>query len=515
MRLKFLTTLWISLVMFPTAAIAQTAPEVTDEPFIAQAEILFPAAIMFTVNLEQPPEAIADTTLTITAGDSAPIIVEIQPQPAATDTLPVDATPEAAPIDTPTSTRLVYIWMIPEDNPPLLFSDVYALWEIMLTNGERLSLASLIVYQDERFTWDTHTRRDGRWTLTVPTTFPVDDIRSILADLDAAAGLFSRLLGQNLTYNVILYTEFESPGCEQQPDGSLTSTARRLGIDAQVPCSQTLVDTMYRRSGYLPLHRSDDTPIRQFLLTWQFDQVYQPLWAGTDVPLWFRFALLRFFLPESEAALVAPLVSAARADQLIPLGEMNTLPNDANLRRSWESQSYAMLVYLLDQVGRDGVLRLSTLRDGATFNEAYETVVGQSMNVLVRNVGRWLITDQAGRAFSITPYQPDTPTPPPTQPSTPTLTHTATTLPTDTHTAAPVTPTLAPSATPTRTNTPALPTNTPRPPGSLDTPMPTAIPATSITDVLTSSGGQAIIVSALILLLGAAIFAYIRLGRRS
>ena len=176
----------------------------------------------------------------------------------------------------------------------------------------------------------------------------------------------------------------------------------------------------------------------------------------------------------------------------------------------WQAQSDAMLLYIADQIGLDALYQLA--RAAEPFDTAYASAVGQPLDALLPNLSRWIFTEPAVGAFSVSPYQQETPTPTHTATATQTLTPTVTHTPTVTLTPS-VTGTLSPtpSATPRPTNTPIPPppSVTPRPAGSLFTPTPIPAP-----NVLQQPMGRFAIVTFLLLLLAILALLYWILSRR-
>jgi hypothetical protein len=268
-----------------------------------------------------------------------------------------------------------------------------------------------------------------------------------------------------------------------------------------------MAELIFNFSGYHLIDSSRANSAQEAIVADLTDSFYQASWGNKAVPEWFRAGLQQFYSPSPKTSLLPLVLTAARNDRLFALSEMSAAPvRDVDV---WRAQSYGMVLYIASQRGVPALFRLANeIGTAETFEAAYQSAVGQPLNMFLANWERWIFTQDAAVAFAYTPYQANTPTPTPTSSPTPfpaTETPTLTFTPTFTVTAT-VTGNLSPTPLPTRTLTPTgqpgTPTVTPRPAGSLNTPTP--LPVQSVTPVDSSVRivGIGIIILLLVIIIG-------------
>jgi hypothetical protein len=240
---------------------------------------------------------------------------------------------------------------------------------------------------------------------------------------------------------------------------------------------------------------------------------YASHWAGKAVPDWFAGGLAEFYNPALKVEDLERLRRAGRGGALLPLSALNAdAPTDPETSALWRAQRYSLVLYLADRLGYEGLYELARV-PAADFEAALTERVGPSASVLIAWES-WVFSRAAEAAYLLTPYQVPTATPlPPTATARPTETRTPSATPTPamtlTRTATPF-PTVAPSHTPT----PAPPTMTPRPPGSLRTPIPDQPAQNAVVELLARAETRIILITALLALVLILLIVTIRLDRR-
>ena len=456
-------------------------------------EIIFPAAIRFTLNLTIPASEIASATLTLTPEGRDPLVI------------PVDLASVVVNPDSPEA-YLVYLWAIPVDDPPPLFGQIDYSWSLTSTDSTTGTLSDSFVFADPRADWVRTIDPTGRFSLTAPRALALDP-----ASLRQVYDLLSQNTGSSRTYNLLV--DDPSFDCRRRDDG--TRYAQGEQSDVSVDCVDGIENAVY--AGYdrlvVPAGANGDAIVVASLV----DAAYAPLWRGKSVPAWFVAGMEQFYDPADKNALLLSVQQAARQRVLYSQAALES-PRDDTL---WQAQSYALVLYVVDQIGVSGLVNLAIV-PADDFTTAYGQAVGQPISALLPAISQWIFTRAAEAAFGITPYQSPTAVPTATRTPSPTrfptITLTLTPLATSTIAPTPTTtprgvrtyvapPTVTPSASPTS----LPPTLTPRPPGSLPTPTP--VPS-ALQVAVSQPGVQAGLVTFLLLVLGLLVFLYIRLGNR-
>ncbi len=455
------------------------------------AEIIFPAAIRFTLNLTIPASEIASATLTLTPDGRDPLVI------------PVDLASAVLNPDAPAA-DLAYLWLIPVDDPPPLFGQIDYSWSLTSNDGSIGTLSDSFVFADPRADWVRTVDPTRRFSLTAPRSLALAP-----ASLRQVYDLLRQNTGSSRTYNLLVGdTSFD---CRQRDDGTRFAQGAQSGVS--VDCADGIEAAVF--AGYdrliVPAGANGET----FVIATLVEAAYAPLWQGKSVPAWFAAGLDQFYDPVDKNALLLPVQQAARQRTLYAQTALESLHTDA----LWQAQSYALVLYIVDQIGVSGLVDLARV-DASDFPAAYEQAVGQPISALFPAISQWIFTRAAESAFGITPYQPPTAVPtatrtlPPTRFPTVTLTPslTPTITPTPTRTPRGIRTYVAPpSVTPSATLTPPPATLTPRPPGSLPTPTP--IPS-ALQVAVAQPGVQAGLLTFLVLLLALLVFLFIRLGNR-
>ncbi len=453
-----LLMLCIALLFTPVGAQEPTWQPQQDYIIGWMAEAIFPQAMRFTVTLGRPTSDLSTVTLTISPEGLPAVQVTLNPAEAAILTEPYS--------------ELAYIWNIPRDTPPHLFSDVTFQWRIVSSQNEVAQIEDTFVFTDQWVEWERD--EDSRLAFTAPVGSP--SLSRLRRDLSPVYELLSANVGRAPSFNLLLYTEDLSPDvCFRNDEGDLVAVGPLSGV--AVPCDPTMADRLFDASGFDVVALAGTHSTQEAIAAYLTDSFYAPIWGDRQIPAWFRAGLQQFYAPSSKSSLLPVILTAARNERLFSLQEMDPAPNDDV--DVWRAQSYGMVLYIAEQVGVPELIDLANdLGAAETFEAAYQAAVGKSLTTLLVNWERWIFTDDAATAFSYTPYLVSTPTPTVTPSQTPfpaTTTPTVTLTPTPTVTAT-VTGVLSPTRLPTRTLTPTdpppTPSVTPRPAGSLNTPTP-------------------------------------------
>jgi hypothetical protein len=516
------------------SAAAQDATPEPNQGYIlnAGAEIFFPQAVRFEVNVNLPADAL----------NSAVLVVH--PEGRSAVTIPVDISQNTVLKDP--FARLSYTWTLPRDNPPRLFQNITFTWQLRSRDQGSAEFTNHVQFSDARVGWVTDTA--GPISLTLPmiaidragqavasqaqvaptliatakpqlastsaaaTIAPVQGGASSASQGNSAPlsgsaprtptpmprltidrGYAARLRGQlqpiydllaantggKPSFNFLVYTGRLTPDCDLNSKGEPVAVSPQSG--ASIPCDSVLAAIVMQASGYdvVQSPASAISSLLQPLTEYMTRQFYAPLWAGKNVPNWFVVGMAQFYNMSTKANLLPGLVTAARSDRLFPMTAMAAPPGaDPDL---WAAQSYGMTLYLADQLTVPGLYKFARdIGTAASFDEAYQSALGKSSGALLTDFSNWLFSDRAAGAFTVSAYQAAT--------ATPTATPTATASNTATPTATP-TITLTPTVTGTLSPTPpqkqvatqrptliASPSITPRPMSDLFTATPTLTP---------------------------------------
>lgn len=469
-------------------------------------EIIYPMAIRLTATVPAPVDQLVSSRLFVFIGEEQRDEITLDLNeiilPQAAPPTPRPDQPPPTPIS---ETQLDYLYPLSAADPFPLFSSMQIVWEVTLENGTVISTEKRFTFEDQRLQWQYSADPSERISAYYATGVQ-DTINPALAEIRNRYDALASATERSPHFEWILYLGIEPPGC-LDVEGALMAIGVRSGL--RIPCSETNARALLREAGLTSVRPNEEDDLTDYLYDIVWSEFVTPLWQESDVPVWFSGAVRRFFEPTPKLTSLAPALAAARTDSLFTLAEIENPP--ANVDSTvYAAQTYGLLAYMISRVGREGVYQLMReIADHETFAEAYQAVMGEPVNRIVQNWEAWIFTSTAASYYGITPYSASTPTPMPT--STLTITPTATRTPTITPTPTATQPTPIPTVTPSRTSPPAPPTNTARPPGSLDA---TPIPPTTVTASGGFSTAQAIIVAVLILLIAAMAVVFIRTGNR-
>ncbi len=388
-----------------------------------------------------------------------------------------------------------YVWDEPVRDPVAQFSDVAYEWQVVLGDGQNVSVNDTFTYVDPRAIWETQEDPVNRLDILMPEggrEISFDEDGELIVDLEVSE------IWQTLNPILDLLEQETGPFpaatiapfyADRRPlnycaDPAFPGLPVDERINEQIPCDGSTVEASFLAADILPLEFESASIIdlQAPLLAFVINRAYVPLWEGATVPEWFAFGIRDFYNPIGKNRYQETVRAAQRLNQLYTLPEMES-SEDVRDPALWQAQSYSMLLYVAQQYGVPAVFELAReLNADEPFAETYERVTGGTLAALLPNLQNWVFTSRAEADFAYIPYLETTPSPtpqnsptpfPPT--STPTPTATATNTPTATVTGF-LSATPLPTLTATTTATRAPATITPRPAGSL--PDPTALPGT-------------------------------------
>jgi hypothetical protein len=452
-----------------------------------EAEVLFPEAIRFSASVDAEIDSLSGAVLVIA--------------PAGRDELRVDVTLDSG--DDESSDVMEYLWPLPEQDPPEIFTEIRYRWEIEADDGRRGEVEGALDYNDPRQTWTHAADRTGAIQIALPADLSLEGRLQDLYDL----------LGANLpelpVLRWVVYDDV-SPQCDRSPEDD-SPVVVGLQSGTSLPCRPERAEALYEAGGYMLVDlegAGGDALLEQVVRA-----AYASHWAGKAVPDWFAGGLAEFYNPALKVEDLERLRRASRGGALLPLSAVDAdAPTDPETSALWRAQRYSLVLYLADRLGYEGLYELARV-PAADFEAALTERVGPSASVLIAWES-WVFSRAAEAAYLLTPYQVPTATPlPPTATARPTETRTPSATPTPamtlTRTATPF-PTVAPSHTPT----PAPPTMTPRPPGSLRTPIPDQPAQNAVVELLARAETRIILITALLALVLILLIVTIRLDRR-
>lgn len=461
---------WIGLVLAGLLVLlagggALQAQDDGDDAFIDfyDAELVFPAVIRFFLRVSVPVEQVDTVSLEVGQGDTI------------LHSGPVDL--EAGLINAEPFAFIHLDYPLTRSDALAFFEPVAYHWEVVDAGGGSHAAEGEVLYQPPGDTWRQSGEPPLRFTVLNP-ELNLITTRQVLVEVYA---LMSDLTGLSPDFNwAILPRGYQFCVEEQDADGNPVFLVHSANGDA-FPCREADAQGLFADNGLRLLYRQAPglLPFQNEVIVDVFDEFFGRYWRGQDVPAWFRSGLTQLYYVTSNPLALRQVQDASRNDRLFSVGQLDSVPSDEDEQGVWQQQAYTMVLYLADTYGAGAPFELARDLVDTLFEDALQDLVGQDFDRFLVHWERWLFTDQAGRAVAWTLYAPPTPTLPPTRTPTP-FPPTATATPTVTRTPSPTaTPTatsgVAQVATPVPTYTPftsvpPTPSNTPRPPGSLDRP---------------------------------------------
>jgi hypothetical protein len=490
----------------PTARLSPTisaTPNPEMAAFIASApmEILFPSGAIFSVAMVRHANELGVARLEIDIeGMDAPIVYE-------------DVASAFVSPDDP------FKLIVPLEQVMPMFGEIHYRWTI--DGGYETGQAEATVrYVDpQEMEWVTNIAGNGGVSLySAGRGYP-----AISSALGQAYDLLTFYIGEMNPLRFALYRQGLAPACQQatNDEGDVEYFVMSSEFEITFACNQSLVDRAIVLGNVQIIADSDMTP-PEVLERDLFDRLLASAfsWYGTgNVPAWFEVGLRNYLAPEPLRGALFDAQTAVRANAAFSTADLGAVPSVAmeeNRRELWQAQSYGMILYIVSQVGIDGLFELTRALETQPFDQAYQEVVGQPAELLVQSWARWLFSEGASFLYSITPYLPPTPTP--TSTYTPSNTPTASSTGTSTFTPT-VTPversaTPAPTLTPSRTPQPPPPTPTPRSMSDLVTLTPVPTTPSQNVGFLANEQSRIILIGMLVIVLGLLGVAYVVASRR-
>ncbi len=367
------------------------------------------------------------------------------------------------------STFVTFAWPLTATNAPDPFRTMRFQWEIVTVRETVQSIQIEFEFSDKAHQWSSveNTPLMFFWYSSgLNVKYASEAILRAYTLLKANTG-FER------TYKFVIY-EPSATSCETDTKrpGQGVLTSKRDGTI--FPCDPQNIYRIYGARGYTVIQRT--TPLLEQLQDDIIAVMVRDALAGqfakNKPPEWFLRGLTQTYslLGRPNALLLARDI--ARRDRLLAPDALVATPDGKvaafSIRyRDWHAQAFMFTLYLSAKYGAQTPFTLA--RDFATsgdFEKALAGVTnGATLTDLFSSYQTWILTSDADLAIRWNPYL---------------LTPTATITPTETlyPSFTPFTPTVTetptefPSVTPRPTITPTRvpPTNTARPPGSLETP---------------------------------------------
>ncbi|GAB4528355.1 MAG: hypothetical protein OHK0046_47150 [Anaerolineae bacterium] len=451
----------------PTATPAATftpRPDVPDFIFNWAEEVIYPQAVRFTLTVNRPISEISALVLNIRAQGEPNREIQVN-------------VAENAVTASDTFTDFVFLWRIPASNPLPFQAAIDYDWLVVLTSNASARVPGAFYFGDPNISWVVDSDPNGVLDLI----YPRDTVNAALLrqSIQPVYDLLVANTGTRIGLSLAL-TDREYPfdPCDSPRQEPVTLFGPRSGT--QVTCANSVLDGVLRQLGYtaFPVTSITGAPLQPAILETMVNAFYGSRWQA--LPVWFREGVTTFYTPGDKTDLIFRARQAFRVQPPYTLEQMNN-PETVDLS-IWQAQSYGMVLYMAELAS---VERLFVLANGieGSFEDAYETAIGQPLEALLPNWTQWIYSGVAVADAQLSLYQGATAIPSPTITVTlfpPSETPTATRTPTATFTATPfgfrLTATPLPSLTPTRTPTPRPATVTPRPAGFVDaTPVPAVV----------------------------------------
>jgi hypothetical protein len=458
-RLFYLAALLIALTILTEAVPgrAQDGDAVIDH----SAEVVYPAVIRFMVTLDLPFDTVQRVGLEVTQGGTV----------LRSGALNIEQTLfSSSPF-----TQFLYAWPLNPNSPPALLEPISYRWEIGSAGGVTTTAEGEVI-----FTPSPDWRIGGEGVLRFAVAEPTLNVVAARQAVLPAYELMQTQTGESPEFNwAILPRGFQFCQVVQGEEGEESVVASLNGTT--YPCTEEDGVDLLTAEGYQVLYRQGSglLPFQNELVNAMFDEFYGAAWRGVNVPDWFRVGLRQYYHVTPDPLALRQVQTAARADRLLAAEEMARIPDDPEAETYWAQQAATLVLYLADRYGAEAPFDLAQQARRSGFDAALRRLTDTDLAEMMVDWARWLFEPGAETAAVWTVYQPTTPTPTPSRTATdlpPTATRrptaSATPLPTDTPTATSRVIQVAsplPTFTPV-TAVPTMPTNTPRPAGSLDQP---------------------------------------------
>ncbi len=466
--------LTLGFFIWGTVSLAQEATPTLDSTIYASvADVVFPMQTYGELVIDLPASEVARVTLTINAPNNAPVVINF-------------------PGDEPfffakEYVEVRYVWQIPPQTPPPLFSEIVLQWQIVTTRDREIFQEESVMYTDKRVNWQTIELEDTSISLTVP-----DDWRVGRTLESQILPLYTRLrehTGNAPRLNLLVYPSNVPVGCDVDAEGKpVVVFTRKLEVQT-IACDVATAQRSIRNGGYETLAVPNETFFFDALQDALIQGAYAPVWQNSNVSAWLQTGMRRFYKPFGVSTLF-DLRQTLRLQRAFTLSEM-LQPAPEGKELLWGNQAHSMVLFLADTFGVPTLIDLARGDAEESFESRFLALSGASTEGLVVAWQAWLYNIRAEQTYGYNVFALTTLTPTVTPSTTPTRLR-ATALPTATPTTeATVTPTL------TRTPRPPTPTITPLPAESFSL-RPTAIPNAPTTNNSNTGGlgeAQAIILA--------------------
>lgn len=429
----------------------------------AESEMLFPAAVRFSVTANLPLEDVIALYLRIY-------------QPDGTLNIAPFLDPKQVGIALNAQTALfTYVWEFTPEEAPLPFSPIRFEWQVQSAEGISVANGELL-FQDALLSAPQPVKRWQSVGTVLQLYSHNADLALELLHQDAMRifELVSQQTGIAPSRRIVIYDP-EVTFCLRDPDGTPYVESRTIGGTRRT-CDPNAALAIYERYGFTLLRRQTlaFNELQDRLTELIVSRAYAVLWEkAPPIPEWFKAGLARLYSVRPNSGALGIALERLRTNRpLLALSELAELPeNRSNAEwRLWQAQSYLLTLYMAERVGAGAPFAFARALAKATdFETAFRAFFGLSTAAFYAEWQAWLRSERAARAVRWTPYQETTPTPT----LTPTITATRTPLPPR------ASPTPLPTITPARfpTNTRFLTaTFTALPPGSLRRPTPIPAP---------------------------------------
>ena len=438
-------------------------------------EVIFPQAILFTMIIDVVYADISTLTLNIQAEGQSLRTVE---QSDFTDFL----------IETETNTEIQYLYNLTPRNAFPALSNVIYYWDIVLSNGEAVRAPGVTEFIPPDVTFVRTDDING----VVDLIYPLGRVEATGMQ-DTLKKVYDQLvndIGGSHTFNLLLYERINPIDTCYSRGGEMVVTGTK---GTTIPCNPDVLDASIAAAGFTPFNMLTASAVRQEIALHMVNTFLEPTWTGRDVPEWFKFGMTQMYLPGEKSYFLDYFRDAARMNNFYTLNRMAN-PSEEDKTVLWESQSYAMVLYMARTLGIPTLLETaSTIGTEVPFIETYESIMGQSIDALIPSMQAGAFSDITEADFrldiyiertalptqTLTPTEfPASPTYTPTNTATPTLTPTVTGF---------LSATPLPSLTPTEDVDFATVTRTPLPAGFQRAPTATVTPTVVSED---SSGSE-------------------------
>ena len=435
--------------------------------FEVKTSLLFPMAIRFTVLLSMTPDQVKSARVHL----SQTLVYD--------HTFDMPITKDTIRLIYARDTAFQYALVLDPATAPVPFVPLD--YELSFTSVVNVTST----YKGQTDYYDT----TQKWKNTVGDTLNLYTHNSSLA-LDLiqqgvlrAYSLISADTSIKHSFKMVIYEAGTTP-CMKDPKRQNQTVVIDPVDHAEFPCDPALAVPLYKAHGFIEVLRT--SPLINMLQD-QISEIiatdaYAAIWANAAEapPAWFQAGMAARYDVVGHSYALLQARDADRTDQLLSLDELAVpaiaKPGDLGASvRAWNGQSFLLTLYLAARYGVAApVIIAQRIAQNGKFVGALDAVGnGAKIEDLYTSWKNWLLSSDADEAVAWTPYLTGaTPTHTPSPTDFPTIT------PTDNGPTATDTPlfsrtnTPRPSITPIPSNTPNLPTNTPLPPGSLNTATP-------------------------------------------